>query len=76
MTDKIVPVIVATGEVVGTAIVSSLDKNGKVKAKVTISNHELLSQHKGLIEILLDSPTKTHDAFLNGYSIEDKELYE
>lgn len=77
MTNRIVPVVIgSTGEVVGTANVSPPDENGKVNASINITNQELLRQHKGLIKILLEEETRTHDAFLNSYSEEDEGLYE
>jgi len=52
--EKIVPVvIVSTGEQVGTAIIFPSD-NGKIDAKITINNYELLREHKGLIKLLFE----------------------
>jgi len=52
--EKIVPVvIVSTGEQVGTAIILPSD-NGKIDAKITINNYELLREHKGLIKLLFE----------------------
>ena len=59
MIDKIVPVIIeSTGEVVGTAKISPSDENGRLNARISITNPELLRLHKGLIKILLDKKEK------------------
>lgn len=54
MTDKTVPIIVSTGEVVGTAKVSPLDENGKCYASINITEPKIVARHNGLVEVVLE----------------------